>query len=693
MYRPKIGLVKIKIDIMKKKVFILLINLLFFTNAFSQETTCNLTSETSTNLYNCINNNLNYKNSINLENITTQILNKIGISKSNFRVLSCNSTYNASAFIYKSERYIVADELFLNYLNDKKNNDYWFYLFILSHEIAHHLNGHTLQKGILIEQNRKNELDCDKFAGLIIKKFGGTKSIILNVLNKLPHPKTNNSSHPIFNDRLKASIIGFDEAEREEKNIVAKYEEEIIKDTQFVEKLNILIKANRYADKFFENYNDTDLENAISYYNVSLNNFEKNEIALEGLALLYFHKNDIIQSKKYYDILYNKTKKDEYLIYSYNCAFIGNLPFEGNLESIDYTAINQLPVLNALYLYFDSKGNIQKGLSILEYAYKESMSEKNYVLEENLIISLNNLCAGYLNIGNYEKANFYAKILESTFLKYSNSIDNNSLVEKYNKNINSSHQRYLIHLLKDYLNNVSIIKYFVGEYSNSINMLELLHQADPKGNSIIDGRYNLFKGKNLVALNRLDEAEIEFYKLTKVQTNFNDEVYFCLGDIYVKKGYNDIAIGYFKHSCELGNSNSCENVKFLSQNKTYSEIKNSDDAINFLKSKKGGYDVKISKLEWINNEWVKKEEDTGMIYLDIKSVSFFKNVKNKWLNRDLHYELFSKENNSIYFSSEQGGTIISSDLKHIMFLDNANPNDLYIFEINYPNKFKPKSID
>ena len=141
------------------KIHTLLIILLFTSKIYSQETACGLTDETTQNLLNCINSNFNFNNSIKLDKITNDILKKIGLEHKNFRVLSCNSVNNALAFNYNNERYIVADQIFLNYLNQNdKTNDYWFYLFILSHEIAHHLNGHTLKKENNLENKRQQEL-------------------------------------------------------------------------------------------------------------------------------------------------------------------------------------------------------------------------------------------------------------------------------------------------------------------------------------------------------------------------------------------------------------------------------------------------------------------------------------------------------------------------------------------------------
>lgn len=677
---------------MKKNLLIFLINLLFL-NLFSQETTCNLSSDKALNLFNCIQNNYNYKNSIGLENITNQILNKIGIPNANFKVVSCNSIENATAFIYNNERYIVADELFLNKLNNQKDNDFWFYLFILSHEVAHHLNGHTLKKEVSLVQNRKKELDCDRFAGLVLKKFGGTKSIIYDALKKLPHPEFNNSTHPIFNDRLKVAYEGFDEAENEEIKIVQKYENEIIQSTKYFEKLNIHLKANWHASKYFQSYNDNDLENAISYYKVSLNNYESN-IALEGLAVLYSYKNDYIQSKKYYDLLFDKTKNDNYVIYSYNASYSGNLPFDKNLDYINYKSISDLSLLNTLFLYYNSKNETNKGIEILEFAYQKTLENQiNTTIDKTEIISvLNNLCASYLNIGNYEKGNFYANILMSTFLEHTNSNDINSLVAKY-INTNSSYQsKFLKNLLIDFITNVSIIKNFNSEYALSLNMLELLHQVDPNSKAIIDGRYNLFKGKNLLSLNRKSEAELEFNKLIDDNPDFRSYGYLYLG--YINSGNEkfDKAIAYFEKSCNLGNSEGCSNAKLFKQiEEPKTIIRNIEDAINFLKVKKGGYDVKIYKYEFINNKWTIMEEDIGELYLDLQSIDFYKKSTNNWMYRELIYDSFDIKNNLVSFSSKYGRTNIPLDFKYIMFFDSTNENIFYLYNIIKPNLLKSKN--
>ena len=72
---------------MKKTILYFVVSV-FSINLYSQEFSCNLTNESTENLINCVESNFNFNNSIELEKICNDILNKIGISEKNFRILS-----------------------------------------------------------------------------------------------------------------------------------------------------------------------------------------------------------------------------------------------------------------------------------------------------------------------------------------------------------------------------------------------------------------------------------------------------------------------------------------------------------------------------------------------------------------------------------------------------------------------------
>jgi hypothetical protein len=74
------------------------------------------------------------------ENALDRILSVIGASK-RFVLQPCDNIDNAVAVSYKGVRYILYDKEFMNSVSSGNN---WSNLFILAHEVGHHINGHSL---------------------------------------------------------------------------------------------------------------------------------------------------------------------------------------------------------------------------------------------------------------------------------------------------------------------------------------------------------------------------------------------------------------------------------------------------------------------------------------------------------------------------------------------------------------------
>lgn len=548
---------------MKLKNLLYILLLLFYNSSYSQEFTCNLTDETSTNLINCVTTNFNFNNSLELEKICNDILKKVGINDKNFRVISCNSIYNALAFNYKDERFIVADQNFLNFLNDRnaKVNDYWFYLFILSHEIGHHLNGHTLKKATSLEDKRKQELESDKFAGMILRKYNARENIISDILKKLPHPKTDNSTHPTLDKRISAALEGYYFENKEIEKTLEVYRKEIEKTAIFFEVLNFHRKANNATIDYFENYNSSDLETAINYYEIVLKNYES-LIALEGLAILYSHKSDYVKSKKYYDILYNKTKKDSYLLGSYYCSFKMGINFENDLSNIDYKNLSMIADLANLNIYYYNNNNPEKCSEILKYGIEKYSHINNYSNIEDkksYLNMINNLTSLYLNYGLINDADIYSEQFFSKLKELTLSSSLDDLIFKF-QNKKDYKSNKINNSISDYLTSFSAICSKKGEYDKSNVYLKKLYDNYPDCSTITDFRYNYLLGENYYWLKKYNEAEQNLKKVIYSNSFLKDKALLYLGHLYKNK--NDIikANFYYEESCNLGNEFGCSNL-------------------------------------------------------------------------------------------------------------------------------------
>lgn len=100
------------------------------------------------------------------ESIIRSIMNVVGL-KPNFEIRAADIS-NAAAVVYNGERYILYDRAFIQAINNASSTD-WAGISILAHEIGHHLNGHTLNRG---GSNHADELEADEFSGFVLKKLG-----------------------------------------------------------------------------------------------------------------------------------------------------------------------------------------------------------------------------------------------------------------------------------------------------------------------------------------------------------------------------------------------------------------------------------------------------------------------------------------------------------------------------------------
>ena len=144
-----------------------------------------------------------------------KILNVIGASK-NFTLVPCDDISNALAVTFKGERFILFDGAFMRKLTQLTNN--WSSLFILAHEVGHHINGHTrdfLLATVLddqsLEDRRKEELEADEFASFIVSKLGASYSQIEETIDLIASNESDlYSTHPNYDKRIAAVKKGFD---------------------------------------------------------------------------------------------------------------------------------------------------------------------------------------------------------------------------------------------------------------------------------------------------------------------------------------------------------------------------------------------------------------------------------------------------------------------------------------------------
>lgn len=158
----------------------------------------------------------NFSTNTAAENSLNRILNTIGASK-NFVLSPCDKINNAVATAYKGTRYILYDKEFMDLIN--RNTNDWSNLFVLAHEVGHHINGHSIDILLYandvvdapsLEKKRKQELEADEFAAFVLSKLGATLSQLNNVITLISDNSDDTySTHPKRDKRLASVRVGF----------------------------------------------------------------------------------------------------------------------------------------------------------------------------------------------------------------------------------------------------------------------------------------------------------------------------------------------------------------------------------------------------------------------------------------------------------------------------------------------------
>lgn len=176
---------------------------------------------------------------------------------------ACDNINNAVAISYRGERYILYDPDFMKMIS-KNTDDYWSNLFVLAHEVGHHINGHSLDILLFVngeidvkslEEKRMQELQADEFAGFVLAKLGATLQDATNLFKNFPRiPNENYSTHPNKEKRIEAVKRGY------EKTGLGYSDTEIL-NYSLTEKLDM--NDTQLWDNVIENVKDNMLEDII----------------------------------------------------------------------------------------------------------------------------------------------------------------------------------------------------------------------------------------------------------------------------------------------------------------------------------------------------------------------------------------------------------------------------------------------
>ena len=144
-----------------------------------------------------------FATSADAEKIVSRIMSAMGL-ESDFKIKEAHVP-NVEAKIRHHDRFILYNPEFIKQVNDATKNK-WASIFILAHEVGHHLEGHTL---LDINSRPSIELEADEFAGFVLHKMGATlqqSQLAMYYIATSEASKT----HPARSDRLAAIEKGWD---------------------------------------------------------------------------------------------------------------------------------------------------------------------------------------------------------------------------------------------------------------------------------------------------------------------------------------------------------------------------------------------------------------------------------------------------------------------------------------------------
>lgn len=199
-------------------------------------------------------NDKKYINDLGVLNNIKSIVDLVGLPQ-NFILVECSNVNNAFAFCSQTgTRYIVIDSKWMTSIGSKN----WFIIGVLAHEIGHHLCGHTiLNKELTNIESQNQELEADKFSGLILQGLGATLEQALSALNTLVPNELGDkyTTHPSRSKRLIAIKAGYNKSSPKYPSFTPS--------TSAEEYFNLGLETAKDPDV---NSSENDLLKALNYY-------------------------------------------------------------------------------------------------------------------------------------------------------------------------------------------------------------------------------------------------------------------------------------------------------------------------------------------------------------------------------------------------------------------------------------------
>jgi len=521
----------------------------------------------------CLSGYSTYTDNINANKVVEDILSKINLKNSYFVTKVCKGINNALAIKHNGVKYILLDVAWMEGLKYGKND--WFHLFVIGHEMGHHLLKHTEKETTSLQESRRNELAADEFGGYILGIYGASLEEINSLLINFPNDNNKNSTHPSKNEREIALKKGYNSSKMNESSVLI---QSLTKDVRFdLTSLPYLLSSAR--SKFYsylETNNKNILSQAIESYQEAIRFSSDPQIAYE-LGILFLSKGETDKYNSALELAYQKTKDEKFIL-----ELIGSL-IENEDKNTDklllkYASITKTissekyyepTCLKGIIKYFiymsikniDNEGINFDNLNIAETFCKNILT--NYVSKSEDMEILHNRAEVYNALGicalwredydlsftyfnnaktDFESAKIYDTQLENLFCYYSMNL----LVLHYNIALSSIR-------LREWQNGLDAIT----NYENLFTRLskEKQEYIVPRMNDI-SYKTNYLKGRCYHGLEQYEKAIESFTNVIKFENNAS-YLYFYRGISYLGVNKNYLACKDFKFACDKGFKGGC----------------------------------------------------------------------------------------------------------------------------------------
>ena len=535
-----------KIQFMKKILFFLSFYLLI-QNYNSQIYNCDINSTNKSSQYSFIQSY--YEKDSEIEIIIKKITTNVGLQP-NFISLNYPNYDNCSALNLNGFRYIVYDKDFLNNLANNGNRTV-IITSVISHEIAHHLQGHTINNTNI--KNRKyDELESDKFAGYISAKLGYSLNDALAFINSL---KTINNSptHPNKSDRLIAVQSGYEFGNSEinntiareklsiENTILAKSDEYFIEGESFRQEK----KYDKAINSFFKSL--ALREDALPKILISQCYLEQKDFKNAIKILTDLEQSNNVNEKLIKDLLYYNLGYSFYNLQDYNKSIY----YYKKVVSLDDNDIISKAKLASAYYY---NNEIDKAYSIFTNPSFDSkvhasglqdFSIGDIYLEKGLV---------YAEKKQYKSAITYYEKSEKLFWQGhpSKIISNYYIANSYNETQDERQFKYYDTFIDEYINsNIEIKEILKSQFFDANFKMSYI---------LRDNFAKTYKNGKIPEWKLIKKSSDYLINILSIDFN-NTEALIGVGVNFMADPTPDraeTACEMFKKACDLGESKGCE---------------------------------------------------------------------------------------------------------------------------------------